>query len=687
MKTNRTNQLLFLAFAFALGFHHFFGYLGHFGYDDMEYARISARLANGGFDASNHFSFRLTLVGLTALSYKLFGINDFASSLPSLLFSIGTLALVYRILKDESWPILTIGLALFSFNSWTFFYSDKLMPDTGLAFFVFLFFYVVYLHNYCPRKMPVMAYSFFAALALFLSFNTKETVVLIAPLIVWLMVTDLVMKRSGKFWFQFVGFGVVMLACYLIVCELLFGNGITRFNSIIANSYINSCSYDQQPFLVTLKRITYELAKMFLVSDMLLGFIVVLSYFVVAPNYQWLKLTDRKSFFIVSAVILMFSSNFMSISFTSYNPMCLDPRHYLFIVPVAAVAAALILREYFGQLKFWIVWFIFVSMAFGIAIFVGNNVGWKLYLPVLVAIGIVIFLKKSVRIQRLFAILFVAALLVQPIDKMIYALKVDYRKQKEIVLKELIDKSQDCIVITDEVQQRLGDYYNHFSPNATCSFITYAQANTYQFPKNVKKMLLNNWYTRYLSGMDDQDLPYYATTAENPIFKDEKLNLNIYELNTIDEKVRVFSEENDFESEKSHWTGSSNNSSEHSYSGSFSEKVGEFSVECSFSLDSLLSDSIKQIVISPKLKIFAVNSSECNLVISMASSGKEYFWKGFDLSKYAKSKASWWSASCNLVIGKSEIKENSLMKIYIWNNKKNEIYIDNFIVEVFSVSN
>ena len=59
-------------------------------------------------------------------------------------------------------------------------------------------------------------------------------------------------------------------------------------------------------------------------------------------------------------------------------------------------------------------------------------------------------------------------------------------------------------------------------------------------------MLLNNWYSRYLSGMDDQDLPFYATTAENPVFKDEKLNLSIYELNKIDERKRLFSTENDF---------------------------------------------------------------------------------------------------------------------------------------------
>lgn len=681
------NYLVFIAFVLALLFHHLFGYLGHYGYDDMEYARAAARLAAGGFDAGNHYSFRLTLVGLTALSYKLFGINDWASAFPALLFSIGTLALVYRILKAESWPVLTIGLALFSLNNWTFFYSDKLMPDIAVTFFAFLFCYVVYSYRYLPRKMPELAYSFFAALALFLCFNSKETVVLLAPLVVYLMVTDMVLNRHRKLWLQFVGFNMALLASYLVVCELAFGNAITRFNAIVANSYLNSCSYDQQPFSETLKRIAFGLAKLFLTQDMILGFLVVLLAFFFVPFRQLLKLSDQKSFFIVSSVVLMFSANFMSISVTSYIPMCPDPRHYLFIVPVVAVAAALILKDYMNVFRFRIGFFVLVLIASGFALFFRSASGYHLYLPVLVAIGCVIFLKNQVQAQRLFAVLLVAALLFQPADMMAYAQKVNYRRQKDIVMRELVDRNRPCVVITDEVQKRLGNYYSGFSQDAVCRFINYAEADTFHFRVSDKKILLNNWYTQYLSGMDDQDLPYYATTAENPVFKDEKLNLSIYELNKIDKRNRLFSTENDFESAKLYWVESPNKSNEQAYSGSFSEKIGEFSAGCTVAFDSLLSDSIQQIVISPKLKIFAINSSECNLVISIDSGGKQYFWKGYDLSKYVKSKTSWWPASINEVVNRSIIQKNSTMRIYIWNNKKNEIFIDDFKVEVFSIAN
>lgn len=653
----------------------------------MEYARAAANLANGGFDSGNHYSFRLTLVGLTALSYKLFGINDWASAFPALLFSIGTLVLIYNILKDENWPVFTIGLALFSLNNWTFFYSDKLMPDVAVTFFAFLLCYVVYAFRYVSPKMPAIGYSFFAALALFLCFNSKETVVLLVPLVVWLIVTDWFQKQHRKFWLQFIGFNVVFLAGYLIVCQLAFGNATTRISSIVANSYLNSCSYDQQPFAETLKRITFGLAKLFLIQDMLLGFLVVLVGLFFVSTRQLLKLADRKSFFIVSSVILMLSANFMSISVTSYIPMCPDPRHYLFIIPVVTVAAALTVKDYLNVSGFRLGVFVLVLMAFSFTLYFKSVTGYRLYLPISIAIGCVLFMKNQVQRQWIFALLLVVALLFQPAEMIAYAHDVNYHRQKEIVLKELINKHQTCVVVTDEVQKRLGNYYSTFSEKSPCRFISYAEADTFHFQKNVRKILLNNWYTRYLCGMDDQDMPYYAVTAKNPVFTDKKLNLSIYELNSFDNKKRIFSAENDFESEKQHWAESSTKSDAQAYSGSFSEKIGEFSAGCTIALDSLLSDSIQQIMVAPKLKLFAVNNPECNLVISMDSAGNQYFWKGYDLSKYVKSKTSWWSASLNEIINRSKLRKNSLMKIYIWNNKKNEIFIDDFIIEVFSLKN
>ena len=685
MRTNRVNPLIFIAFILAFVLHHIFGYIGHYGYDDMEYARVAARLSEGLFDPGNHNSFRLTLVGLTAISYKLFGINDLASAIPALLVSIGTLGLIYRILRKETWPVLVFGMALFTLNNWTFFYSDKLMPDPFVAFFAFLFVYAVYSFKYDSGQKADLYWSFLAAFALFLCFNSKGTVILLAPLVGWLMITDFILKRSVKFWLQFMAITMVLIAGYFLVSEIAFGDSLVRFKAIASNSYLNACSYDQQPFSITIQRITYVLASLFLTQDMLLGFLFVLSFLFVFPDKHLFRMQDRKSFFIVSLLILMLSANFMSISVTSYSPMCPDPRHYLYIIPVAAIAAAFILNDHFNQFKFRTVLFVLVAAAFGISLLVGSSTGWKLYFPVMIAVGIVLYLKNQITAIRLFAVLMLGALLVQPADMIAYAGRVDYRIQKHVVEKEILSKNEDCVVITDEVQKRLGFYYSGFNPNAHCQFINYAEADTFHFRSDVKKILLNNWYTRYLSGLDDQDLPYFASSAVNPIFKNEELKMYIYELNNLDNRDKLFSSENDFESTYAFWNDTPDKSDVQPYSGSFSENLGEYSTCCTISLDSLLSDSISQLVVNSELMIFANKDASCNLVICMDSDGEQYFWQGFDLNKYVKSKGSWWSASCNIVFERSSIRNHSLLKVYVWNNKKNEIKIDDFEVELFSV--
>lgn len=666
--------------------HHFGGYLGHYGYDDMEYARLATNLTHGSFDASNHYSFRLVLVGLTAVFYKLFGVNDLSSALPALLFSIGTLLLIYHLLKRENWQVLTVGLSLFVFNNWTFFYSDKLMPDVAVTFFVFLFSYIVYSYKYLPRKKTEFVYPFLAALALFLGFNSKETVVLAIPWVIWLIGTDLILKRSQKFWLQFISFSVAFLLGYLIVCQLAFGNAFARFHSIVSNSYLNACSYDQQPFAETLKRITYGLLQLFLTNDLLLGFIIVIPGLLFIPVQSLLKTDTPKSFFVVASVILLVSSNFMSISATSYVPMCLDPRHYLFIIPVVSLGATFVVKDYFTQVKFRLLLFFLLSIAFAVTWYQHSNSAYLLYLPLAILIGLTLLLELNDRRKGLFVSVMLLILLLQPADMMRYARKVDYKRQKANVMNELIDKNGQCVVITDVVQKRLGNYYSRFSSNAPCQFISYAEADYFHFKNNVRKYLLNNWYTRYLSGMDDQDLPFYAVSASYPVFSDKKLNFYLYDLgnNKLSQQL-LFKAENNFETPAKFWNNATDLVGDRVFSGKYSERLGEFSVCCTIPIDSLLTDSIKQIVVSPKLEILAVNSAECSLVITMETNGKQYFWKGFELSKYIKSKGSWWQSAVNEIIKREDIKANSVMKIYVWNNNKNEIYIDDWKIWIYSV--
>lgn len=80
---------------------HFTAYLGHYGFDDILYARLAHDVLHGTVDWSDHFAFRWTTIGFTALSYLVLGVNDVASSIPALAAGIFILYIVHRIVAKE----------------------------------------------------------------------------------------------------------------------------------------------------------------------------------------------------------------------------------------------------------------------------------------------------------------------------------------------------------------------------------------------------------------------------------------------------------------------------------------------------------------------------------------------------------------------------------------------------------
>lgn len=352
MKDTTSRRFILFGFIGLLMLHHFFPYLGHFGYDDMLYARLAHDLTDGVFNPEDHFSYRLTIVGLTSLSYRLFGVNDFASSLPSLSVSAMSLLLVFIILRKEKPAILVIGLAIFGLNFWTLFYSDKLMPDPLVTFSVLLAIFLILEFKFRKTNIPTIVYAFATALAVFLGFNSKGTIVLIVPLLVYFVIVDLLKKRDLKFWGLFVGFSVILLGSYFAFWQFHSGNALARLSAITQSSYLNLCSYAEQPFLFTLKRISYELVLLSVSHSLIVPFIFLLARPGMTFRKETYLLNDERSFFIGSAVVLFLSSNFMTISVSSYSPMCLDPRHYLFLIPIAGVAGAMVLRTELSKRNF-----------------------------------------------------------------------------------------------------------------------------------------------------------------------------------------------------------------------------------------------------------------------------------------------------------------------------------------------
>ncbi len=182
-------------------------------------------------------------------------------------------------------------------------------------------------------------------------------------------------------------------------------------------------------------------------------------------------------------------------------------------------------------------------------------------------------------------------------DMVRYAQKVEYRMQREIVVEQVLEKNSDCIIITNEIQKRLLAYYSGFDEDHSRRFLSYKEFEADNTVSG-EKLLLLNWYTRYLSGMEQNDLPYYArniSPSNELIFENKELDLSIYKLIELVSPEQygtpLLSTFNDFENKVSFWKQNDQDiSTSIKFEGAKSNRVNEFSSTFEYPLDSLQLD-------------------------------------------------------------------------------------------------
>jgi len=82
--------------------------------------------------------------------------------------------------------------------------------------------------------------------------------------------------------------------------------------------------------------------------------------------------------------------------------MCLDPRHYLFLVPVAAISASKIIVDYIESKQYASQIIAALLSITLISFFLQGSTFWKLYLPLFVLFSIYFFTQSGLRAQQFF---------------------------------------------------------------------------------------------------------------------------------------------------------------------------------------------------------------------------------------------------------------------------------------------
>ncbi len=685
----KKNIFILIFFILAVVAYHVFGYIGHYGYDDVHYAKLAVDFNRGIHDYTDHFTYRTPIILLTALSYSVFGFSDSASAIPSLLIAIAIVVIVYKLLKNKGPHTLITGLALTVLSNWFIFYSDKLMPDLYVALSILLSLFLIHQYKFSSRKKDPFLYSVLLSFSLLFGFMAKGTVILFIPVLVFFICVDFLLKRDRRFWVYTIVAGVVVFAAYFIIIGLITGDVFKRFEAIVNNSYLNLCSYEKQPVAILLKRIAYQFFVMLVYQTMATGYIFLIAFLVREKSSGYFKINDSFSFWIASAFVLLLSSNFMSISLTSYSPMCLDPRHYLFLVPVVSIPASAVVAGFIKRKTYGIQIVLTIISIAVVAVFLEGKGFFYHYIPLLFLFGVYMLLKPARSNQIIFVILFVAVMALMPATMIDYAQKVKYKKQKEIFETYILNSADSCTVITNDVQKNLGNYYNKFRDDGVIRFLNYKEFND-DTADHRKKILFMNGYTRNLSGMGFEDLPYYARNiSENNelIYRDEELKIEIYEMNEILIPKHSFRKlmysKNTFEEQIINWSqNDSDISTERKYAGTKSIRLGEYSSSFEYELDSLDLDSVSQLSVMCSVYCCFFDKTNAKLVVSVENQDGAYIWYGLEINKFIKAYSNWWPVQHEVTVNKKDIKKDSWIKVYLWNMEKQKAFVDDFEITI-----
>jgi len=684
----KTHWLLFLGSVFILIFHHIFGTIGHYGFDDMEYARIAQQLSEGEYDQGSHFTYRWALVFPLALSYLIFGVNDLSSVLPSLICASLVLFFILLFFKDRSWKQLSLALALTLFSPWFLRYSDLIMADifVVLAFIAASYF----LWKAQQGQLNPKRYGLFFALSLFYGLLSKGSIVLIFPAVLFIFLINLFGKKQLKFWWWSAVFGLLLLGLYFLAVYGISGNPTQRFTLIAENSYLNRCSYGAQGLRVLIERITVDFLRM-LQADHLLPYYLMLIppvlYFLIKRK---LSLNDPLHFLSLFALMLLLAANFMSISLSSYNPMCLDIRHYLYLIPLSAIPIAMLLfqKELLGKLKWWILLALAISAS---AVVYFDNPDALLHcFPLIATLALLVLLSRSKRAIKRLWLLLPIVLIMKPIEMIKSAQAYDYPAQRDFVIESLIEDQQPKAIITDPVMSRLGNYYLGFE-SERIQFYSFEEEDFWEAGFDKPTYYLKNPHSQGQSFFDDNDLPieFQQLQSKPTLVEEEKLGIKVYDMNEegslLDKAVLELSVLNDFEAPIDPWNQRADmlraDPKDSSNQISF---VPVYSSTFEANLEDFRKPAMDLLIVA-QCKVNSPSKNQAKLVISLEDESGSYVWDAQDIDPFVKSYNNWWKLKFEKLVSAEGIKANSRLKIYLWNPDEMALLVDDIEVKIYSI--
>ncbi len=459
-------KLILAGFVAALFIHLVFVFANFYNNDDINYARYAAGIVNNGISfspAADHYQLRWTTIYTSALFFKLFGINSFASTLCSFISIVLCGVLLKKIMKAYKPVVYLLSLLLFFFAHSILFYMHRLLPDPAMCLAV-LWMYTAYRSYYLHGQRPV-SYGLQFSFALLLAVLTKETIIIALPLFVLFFLLDVFQKKHLQFWLYATVASIILITLYLLLFKITTGSFFYRYNVLQSHNYFTECSFDKLPFIYTVQRIGYQLWHAMLLNGdllLLLPALAALFYTKKIKAYATVENIDARSF-----VVLLCAANFMTISFTAYIPLCHDPRHFLFLFPFAAIIAGPMLLAYYKAPGKFLLLPLFLAIATAFIFYLHGGTTKYLYLLftlLLLARFAIFLLKNRLQVYTLFV---TATVILFSINYSIDFLKPPYPYywgHKKIVDRVFAGKNITATIFSaDAPSGELTEFFLHFN--------------------------------------------------------------------------------------------------------------------------------------------------------------------------------------------------------------------------------
>lgn len=509
---------------------------GYYGYDDVTYARYAKEVADGVF-VTNHqdnFSFRWGIIYPSGWVIRWLGMNDYSLCLVVLLALWSSIVAVGVAFRRLSPIYYVVACLFFVLDYYTLYYSHKLFADTlvaALGTWIVVLTAEVRFSNFSQRRQVVCGMS--AALLLWAALLSKETIYFVMPILMYWSVRDIWQRQRLVYWLSLVGVGAVLLALYLTYMYRTFGDPLYRITITEASSYANSCSYHLLPWSVVLRRISYGWFMLLSGNGMAIAVWFAVVGALRHGSHKWWQGNKEQDFYGLSFVILFVSYNFLSITPKYYIPMCLDGRHFLFLIPMAAIAGVQSFLNFCkqGQNR----WAVLVILLGIMALAYWDGAMQQLYIYGLLLCWVLLrFFFNSIGQKQgqmvVYITMLAGILLIHPLYVL---LKPSYNGQK--AARQLVEQhlrpqtAMRHVVITDGIQQAIGELYTQFD-TLHYRFVEYRQVPSLQLlPRDSVYLLLNAYSNGVMLSGHHVPLPDYARQIPR-VFRriDQKENVELY---------------------------------------------------------------------------------------------------------------------------------------------------------------